>query len=267
MGAMDRIRSIWAWLRKWVARPFSAISILLALLWFPPDIRDLPEAYGWKWGDLMLDRETVLLAIATIALLWIMWMDVRPAVMRKMQRPLTEFFSVSPEVYCESYPMNWDDGESSGIYATDFFVRVGNKQERGKTLRNVQARTFLIGAPTLCRVKETKADMIDIRHGEWVLFELGRIVSKKAYGIVFRPDSTLNKDAGYQNNFSQGFLDFEVHNALGQRQYGISYRPGQTNPWNLFLIISADDTVAKELVVNINMGDEKTPVTIDQTIT
>jgi hypothetical protein len=79
-----------AFLAAW--RSISFVASVLAILWFWPDIRDLPKAYGLNWDQILPDRGTVEHALLGIALLWILWMDARPTVGRWLQsrkeRPL-----------------------------------------------------------------------------------------------------------------------------------------------------------------------------------
>ena len=56
----------------------SYIGTVVGLLYLWPDIQGLPEAYGWTWGHVMPDRETVTFIFLGISLAWILWMDARP---------------------------------------------------------------------------------------------------------------------------------------------------------------------------------------------
>ena len=67
---------------KAAKKPLSIAFAILALLWFWPDIRDLPDAYGLKWGQIMPDRTGVAYIMLGLSLLWIIWMDIRPIVHR-----------------------------------------------------------------------------------------------------------------------------------------------------------------------------------------
>jgi hypothetical protein len=77
------MRRIWQTVKYYGGRSISVALFVLGVLYFWPDIRDLPAVYGYRWGQLMPDRESVAYVLLGLALLWIIWMDVRPAVLRQ----------------------------------------------------------------------------------------------------------------------------------------------------------------------------------------
>ncbi|WP_366554731.1 hypothetical protein [Aquibaculum sediminis] len=61
-------------------RSLSIMMSVLGILWFWPNIRDWPIAYGYEWGNILPQRETVMWLLLAAALLWIVWIDIRPLV-------------------------------------------------------------------------------------------------------------------------------------------------------------------------------------------
>jgi hypothetical protein len=74
------------------------LSAWVGILMLPKDIPDLREVYGVPVGWLMsTPRETALIILSGLLVLWIIWIDVRPAVRRwwkeRNQSPLAVSFS------------------------------------------------------------------------------------------------------------------------------------------------------------------------------
>ncbi len=75
------MRKLFRIIKHWGGRSVSFAMGVLGLLYIWPDIQGLPSAYGFKWGQIMPDRETVAYILLMLALLWIIWIDIRPAVL------------------------------------------------------------------------------------------------------------------------------------------------------------------------------------------
>lgn len=72
------MRELLRTIRKLGGRSIAAALSVLGLLYLWPDIKGLPKAYGFEWGQLMPDREIVAYIVLALALGWIIWIDVRP---------------------------------------------------------------------------------------------------------------------------------------------------------------------------------------------
>lgn len=81
-GKVSAMRNLLRTIKRWGGRSISAALLILGLLYVWPDIQGLAPAYGYKWGQLVPDRETVAYVLLAGALLWIIWIDVRPSVLR-----------------------------------------------------------------------------------------------------------------------------------------------------------------------------------------
>lgn len=58
----------------------------VGVLYFWADLRDLPSAYGFRWGQFMPDRETVAFILLALAFAWMLWRDFRPIALTYFQR-------------------------------------------------------------------------------------------------------------------------------------------------------------------------------------
>jgi len=203
------------------------------------------------------------MALAPARLYWI----ERDKVDVYNRRATSQFFKLANTVYSESHSIKWaSDQKEAEFFETVFYLGIGNGLESGRTLKRTQARIFHFGEPVIARVKETGGGEIDIRHGEWALFEIGRIVSKEVMGMyqgqIIVDDA---KRRSYEHNIPQNFLSFEIRPAFGGRGYGLAHRPEQSHVWSFLLVISADDALAMQVRISVDMTKSKDPVSYEPT--
>jgi hypothetical protein len=173
------------------------------------------------------------------------------------------FFRFEKNVYTETKSIKWEDGKESEFYETRFYLVVGNAQDSGRTLKRAQARIFNHGEPSIAGIKETGSSEIDIRHGELALFEIGRLVSPSMMGN-FNGSVILDSDSRkiYETNIPLGDTSFEVYSATGKRLYGLHHSAEQPMVWPLLMVVSADDAMALEVRVSIDVA-KKPPVRVE----
>jgi hypothetical protein len=126
-------------------------------------------------------------------------------------------------------------------------------------------RIFFLEPPKKASIREASASEIDIRHGEWAFFEIGRIISDKYFGDIQGPtaldDGRLRK---YEHNVASGSLSFEVRSFDDPKNaFLLGHRPEYPNVWNLKLVISADDVVSMQVEAIIDMTKIKNPVALN----
>ena len=113
------------------------------------------------------------------------------------------------------------------------------------------------------RASKRPAAEIDIRHGEWALFEIGRLVTSELMenfsGYVVLDDSDKKQ---YEHNIPLGARTFEVYSAAGKRQYGLNQSPEHPIVWPLSMVVSADDAMAMEVKISIDLA-KRVPVSIE----
>ena len=168
-------------------RSLSFAGSVLALLWFWPDIRDLPEAYGFKWGQVMPDREAVALVLLGISVVWIVWIDVRPRAMRwwrsRKELPLKVEFpdwvnhigKYGPNKKSTFY-LNKDAGSNDRFTRSKYYIGITNTTQR--TIKNVSIYLHELksGAGSFPEKKlttETGAVEINLRPGQTDYFLIG----------------------------------------------------------------------------------------------
>jgi hypothetical protein len=252
---------------------------------------NLANAWSGLWGPVLVwlasywwghplklpdqvDGYAVSLAFTFLGATWAGFLIVRflaaPSKLYWSERQKTNVesdFRIGEHIHLESRPVKWPDGTTSNFYENSFFLPVGNKRLDGKTLRSSQVRIFFIGEPVLSRVKETGRTKIDIRHGEWALFEIGNLVYSKALGMVQGDAVVLTEEdrKSYERNIPSGYLSFKVRSWSGHPEYGLS-SPFDKKPgtWHIIAVLSADDTIAKEVRLDIHLDLEKPSVSIER---
>ena len=246
-------------------RSLASIGTIVGILYLWPDIKGLPAAYGLSWAWLaVIEREHIAYIALAIVLAWLFWIDVRPFAQNWWQkRGRSQYFTVPGIFHCESRPLwSHERQKNTGFYENVFYLVVGNNLDAGETLKRVQARIFHVGPPTLCRIKDSESQDIDIRHGEWAYFEIGRLVSKDMIG-PFYPHRVVideSKLKSYGHNIPRGFLSFEIYSSVNNREYGLAHQPEHPNVWTLLLVLSADGVRAKNVNIKIDMAKPRWPI-------
>jgi len=201
--------------------------------------------------------------LGVIGIIWFLIAYNRDHKSKAMAQDGGAFFKLA-YVYCETKSIKWEDGEENSLFENQFYLVIGNALDTGETLKRSQARIFHMGEPVLSRVKETGHSEIDIRHGEIAFFEIGKIVSPDIFGML-NGSVTLDSKAKwlYPHNIPLGVRTFEV-SASGKRSYGLSYTPQSPSAvWALWMVVSADDAIAMQVRVSIDLAATKSPVSCE----
>lgn len=242
-------------------------GLLVGLLYIPADLYGLTDTYPWlRRVTATVGRFDLLVGFSVLTVAYIIWADIRPLVRRWRESRQVLTIKVATSIYCECNAIGRPLDDGTCFYENRFHLVVGNNRPDGTSLRRVQCRVFLMGAPTLLLLKGSESDATDIRHGEWAFFEIGKIVSKTAIGLYTQSKESIEimPRADYQHNVPQGFLTFEMRDAAG-RNSGLGHRPEHPNTWKILTIISADDVLARQVQIEIDMADIKSPVTWKET--
>lgn len=213
---------------------------------------------------MWFDREAIAFALLAVAGLWIIWIDARPFVQNWWQnRKGSLVFTITENVHCESRRVesSLDKDGDAEFFENVFYLVVRNALDSGKTLKRAQARIFFLGPPTLCRIRDTASDNIDIRHGEWAFFEIGRLVSKDMMGQIEPGVVNAEKNMDlYKHNIPRGHLTFEVYSVGNNREYGLGHSSEGETVWTLFIVFSADDQKSRTVNIKIDMTKTRSPV-------
>ncbi len=183
------------WLPVWRSAVFVAAVVGVIYIW--PDIKEMPTKFGfpaWEF-PMWFDRELVGYCFLGIALLWIFWMDVRPSVREWHKRRASKKLIINDYLPVESCSIKGSETEAGPtLYLNTFYLPVGNADESGETMRRVQARIFFIGPPALCCIRDSGGSEADIRHGEWVYYKIGSLVSDKILGTFMKTIEVSEED-------------------------------------------------------------------------
>jgi hypothetical protein len=183
---------------------------------------------------------------------------------RREFRKTASAFSVAPHVYAETRSIHDENGNETPFYEAIFFLVVGNGLTDGRTLRRTQMRIAHYGAPVIANVRDSSALEIDLRHGEWAFFEIGRIVSKEViFGFAGHTKVDASQLRSYQHNVPNGYLSFELRGATG-RSVGLGHQPDYPHVWELRLIVSADEVISTNVIARIDFANRKSPVSIER---
>jgi hypothetical protein len=229
--------------------------------------RELKDRFGLTAAEV-IERLGALIApgLFSIAIVWFLYRYLKSYFDRCVDEltsyAATSAFQLSDDIYSESRAVKWKNANDSGFYETVYYLVVGNGLDTGRTLKRVQARIIHVGEPVLVSVKETRGSEVDIRHGEWALFEIGKIISKEYDGIYF-PDNVVLDDElrrAYETNVNNGVLSFSVYSFNGKREYSLVHMSNQPHIWSISLVVSADEVLAMQVRITIDMAKTKDPV-------
>lgn len=203
-----------------------------------------------------------------MALVWIMWMDVRLLVRgwRSKDQRYKSSFILAEYVHCVTrFITRSSDGQKTNFYLNTFYIPVGNGLNDGRTLRHAQARIFLHDDVAIIPVLGAKAGQVDIRHGEWAYFEIGKIVSENDKGLIDYQKLLwkMKRLKQYEHNVPKGFISFEISTYDGVRRTGVVHQPKHPHQWSVILIVPADDAIALKVRININMQNTTMPVSYE----
>jgi hypothetical protein len=261
------IKDAWrgCWTRANETASLAGGAILWAVLWLlSPYLRKIGivEAPTTLWDTAGL---TVGYAVASVCLSFGLVFTSRliaaPARLywAEHQKTAAESnFSVGSSVLPISKWIERADKTSPDLYETMFYLTVGNASADGKTLRRVQMRIFFMGEPELSLVKETGGTEMDLRHGEIALFEIGKIISEHANGPIDGSAALTDKEREvYEHNVPNKHIKFST------RKHNLANKfDGSEHTWRLVAVISADDSIAKHVFLDVRVDAIKSAVSI-----
>jgi hypothetical protein len=173
-------------------------------------------------------------------------------------------FKLDNQIYRESRRVQKSDGQETNLFENRFYLVVGNQSPSGKTLRQVQARVHGYEVPVLlASIQGTTVSQADIQHGEWAYFQIGRIVSSERYG-PFKGNTIIDSLAEYEHNVPIGAISFEVWSLEPKKQFTLNQWPNKSFTWNVPVTISASDTKSIDVVLDVNLNDKKSSVSIHE---
>ena len=243
---------------------------LFGFFWLPKDIEDRGEAavVWWKWFA-MIDQNTALWVFSILMAVYITWVNVRPSILTWWKSK----FSPSPvenntilidnQIHVETFRIVTEPKDER-IYENVFYIAVGNTSPIGKTLRNVQARLFHHIFTSVLTIKNRPAGLIDIRHGESGMFEVGRISTVEPIAApvgTFERDDDISK-VDFQNTINKN-PSFKIASLDDDTKRSLGLSRGTPHVWELIVVVSSDDVLGKTVKVSVDLTSTKTPVSLD----
>lgn len=251
------LRSMFKRIGQLLADGWRSLLLLLTVigvLYAWPDIRDLPEAYGYEWGQVVPDRETAALVVLGFALLWIVWIDVRPTIRRWMAEGKTHPLTLIPPSakYIESEAIT-ATGDSRIVYKEMYFVGVANSSKDMRILRNIQLSVSFMGRPSgLLPVRFSSGYSVDLHPGAQVYFTLCTLLTLKCRSLVCK--------------FHKVELDELEHLHLHASHPSI-HLPVMDNPFSISLEVPAEISTLPKFPLRLMFAaDDMKPLMVNVTL-
>lgn len=238
---------------RWL-RPLFVVATWVGLLFLPQDLADLPAALQ-GWGAVMeiLTRDTALIIFSGALVYWVLIRDIVPAMRRSIaRRP----FEIAQHIHTETYGVVDESGGSPGLFATYYYLVVGNGQSSGQTIRNVQAHIFFINPPLRTLVRSSDKFTTDLQHGTYAYFRIGRIISSEMREPGFDGHSTMTKEQieRYSRNAKSGHICFDLFEDKGiETRHALGFLT-KSKPFPLSVIVSGDNVPAELVRLTVDMS-------------
>jgi len=225
----------------------------------------------WCWQKVMLARSNknpfkVIFPIALIALslVGLLGGGIMLARIREATASQHATYALAPHIYSEAHSIKAKNGRETKLYENTFYLVVGNSSDDGATLKRVQAEIQGYETPVLAPIKDSALSEIDLKHGQWAFFAVGRIVSTANIGL-FKGSVTIDDDQlkFFEHNVPLGGLKFDVWSFDNKRHYGLGGPSYPSDGWKMTMLISSQDKKSKQIALNIDPQNQKTPVTYD----
>jgi hypothetical protein len=144
-----------------------------------------------------------------------------------------------------------------------YLVLQNNNSDR--TLRNVSVQINALESIERCPIKGTNTLKSDIRHGDYIYFRLGRVVSTEFSGLpgggLAGKPVRAEEMKGYEQRIQNGLLSFEpTGNAV--KFSGRLEPPGKVK-WTFPVVITGDDLPSRTVALSIDMRTAKVTATLD----
>jgi hypothetical protein len=144
---------IWSFIRRsWDF--FFALSGLVGVLYLAQDVEDLPEALKKLRALVPIDRETALITLSALLVLYIGWMDIRPSIYSWLERKRKDV-KVKPLAFEFGVDNLWGDTE---------FVEGGRYSEQLVSVHNNTEHTIENAAVTIVTFTQ-KGKLINVPLG------------------------------------------------------------------------------------------------------
>jgi hypothetical protein len=172
-------------------------------------------------------------------------------------------FTLDPHIYGESRSIKATDGRETQLYENTFYLLVGNFSDDGKTLKRVQARIQGYETPVVAEVRDSASKgEIDIRHGEWAFFVIGRTVTTSPSGTFagWTTISDASQIKSYEHNLQIEAPSFEISTFDAKRRFALAVQSFPPTGWRVSVLISAEDKKSRNVALVVAPKNLKSPV-------
>jgi len=170
--------------------------------------------------------------------------------------PHSSPIQIADDLYVDLDPVKNENGEKvDGCYSVSVCLWVTNGLETGAVLRNLQARCYsLSGEYTLLPIRGAERGVVDLRHGEVAVVEIGRMLWRLTDGDNTLPGAprgglhyqTVDQvEIDYNSAPVSDFRSFKISNALGKSHSSIGQSDDDYRFVPMQIVMSADDVVSR----------------------
>jgi len=179
---------------------------------------------------------------------------------------------VFPRIHCDSKRLiddsNQQQSTKQGLWENIFYLVLQNSQPN-RTIRNVSVYIHTIDSIERCLVRGVDAFASDVRHGDFVFYRLGRVISTEFTGLPQAPGTpiTMEQMKSYLHNAPQGFLSFEPGGGWPSVKFaggGLGDTPRGT--WTFPVVITADDLPGITVAVAFDLSSQKVIATLAEAL-
>lgn len=232
---------------------------LLGIWYFPADLSESTSvnvSKPWREALAVVDRETLLWLLCLGLGGWAVWSEIRPYVLRLFRKPGP--IGVDPHIFCESELI-----EGEKVLRVRFYLTVRNNARNKATLRNVGASLQIVGASTQLRLRRSSELRQDLRHSEYLLFEIGSTMyvgstKEDTFVGLFVPDGEPldeREKAEVERNLPNRNLKLRV--GRDGSYYIGNPRNAEMIDFPYWIIVSADDV--SSTIVRVDMNLQRLP--------
>lgn len=242
-------------------RSGSTFMAILGILLLPKDLADSPDAAA-QWWRLFgkIDQATALWVVAVCLGLYVLWIDTRPFILKIIEA--RRGTSLQVETCCISSHLR-PDGEGRPLpFRVRCFIVVKNSRTDGKTIRGVSVSIGFFGPNKTLFCLDGDQAAVDIRAGEYKLFEFGRMISAQIPrgGLEGLEDADENEKSEIRHYLESEHVLFRLRN--GQGYQAIGFMAGyEAEECLVDVTVSADDQNSQHY--QLNLQPRKLPETQD----
>lgn len=243
----------------WLVSPAQALALLVAVA--SAVTAAFLRARAWAWP--------FILALTFGAAFWAIhgYFKVQEFVRSRRPRPI----EVDRHIWVDfDHIKAKEDGENiEDAISVALCLRVTNGQQNGAVLRKLQARSYsLVGEQVVLPIRGSENGLVDLRHGEMAIVEVGRVlwripVGQTSYILpgMFRPGAfqTYEREEVRCNSFPKDGSSHRIiklADASGESKSMLGEAKDIEPGFVIKIVLSADDVKSRTLHLRTNLYAE-----------